>query len=112
MYVFLIICVCGLCVDMGVSAGVLRGQKRAWSPLDLELQMVMSHPNWGLLQEWQVLLTAESSSLTHKEVFMPVLWMLRQGHLKFGISLESTMGFHLLGPPQPLLCFAFSFLFS
>lgn len=79
-----------------MSAGVLRGHKRAWFPLEQELQMAMSRPNWGPLQ---VLLTAESSSLTHKEVFMPVLRMLSQGHLRFGVSLESTMGFHLLGPP-------------
>lgn len=87
-----------------MSAGVLRGHKRAWFPLEQELQMVMSRPNWGPLQ---VLLTAESSSLTHKEVFMPVLRMLSQGQpgIHHGIpsSWASYLGFAFLFFPP--FCF-------
>lgn len=62
--------------------GDLRGQIKAWDPLELELQEVVSHGIWVLgtqldsLEEQQALPAAEASLQTLTATFQSILFLL------------------------------------
>lgn len=74
-----------------MHAGTHGCQKRALDPLKMQLQVAVSHPRWVLgnriLQEQQVLLTAEPSPQPPVIIFIPEK---KTHRVSKGLSAELT----------------------
>lgn len=63
-----------MCALVGVRASAQRGQWRAYDPLELELQMVVSSPAYTLHECWE--LNAVSDSFTCLAIFLALNMMV------------------------------------
>lgn len=63
-----------MCVRVGVRASAQRGQWRAYDPLELELQMVVSSPAYTLHKCWE--LNAVSDSFACLAIFLALNMMI------------------------------------
>lgn len=87
-------------VCTGVSAGTLRGQKRALDPLELELQVVRSHPTWVLgTKLWKNSVCAQLLSCLSRPSKHPLI-QSEEGMLEWGICRSVSLPLWPLGRKQ------------